>query len=142
MIFLKKFFALIFLFLFSFFMLAAQSAPGEETLPPELLEIQNEIESAVLMRSSETVSQILKNHKDDENYPEIENLVLDEVRNLVLAEDFVLAKNLAMAVIENNIENFEAIDLYSFIEKTLANERAYQRSRELHRYSGRSENGE
>lgn len=139
MIFLKRFFTLIFLLLLPFFQLAAQNAPDKETLPPALLEIQSEIDSAVLMRSSESVSQILKNHKDDENYPEIENLVLEKARNLALDEDFEFAKNLAMAVIENNIENFEAIDLYSSIEKSLANERAYKRNLELHSHSRRTE---
>ena len=99
----------------------------------ELLEIQAELDSAVEMRSSESVAQILKNSRNQENYPQIENLVLEKVRNLVLAEDFELAKNISLCVIEMNIENFEAIDLYSFIEKTIANERAYKRSQILKR---------
>lgn len=113
---------------------------NQQTENPELLEIQSEIDSAALMRSPEEVSEILKNHKNDENYPEIENLVLEKVQNLVTNEDFELARDFSMCVIENNISNFEAIDLYSYIEKILANERAYQRNLELHRYSSRREN--
>lgn len=123
-------FCLIFLIAISAF---AQENP--QSANPELLEIQSEIDSAALMRSPEEISEILKNHKNDENYPEIENLVLEKVQNLVTNEDFELARGFSMAVIENNISNFEAIDLYSYIEKILANERAYQRNRELHRYS-------
>lgn len=107
---------------------------------PELLEIQSEIDSAALLRSPEEISEILVNHKNNENYPEIENLVLEKVQNLVTNEDFELARDFSMCVIENNISNFEAIDLYSYIEKILANERTYQRNRELHRYSNRREN--
>lgn len=132
----KRFFSPLLFLLFSFFPLAAEDNAGGEVLPPELVEIQGEIDAAVLDRSSEAVSQILKSSKDDENYPKIENFVLEKVRNLISDEDFEFAKNLALAVIENNIENFDAIDLYSFLEKTLSNERAYQRSLDLHRYSG------
>ena len=99
----------------------------------ELLEIQSELDSAVEMRSSESVAQILKNNESQENYHQVENLVLEKARNLVLTEDFELAKNISLCVIEMNIENFEAIDLYSFIEKTIANERAYKRSQILKR---------
>lgn len=113
----------------------AQSQDDSSPQNPGLLEIQSEIDSAAQIRSPEEVSEILKNHKNDENYPEIENLVLEKAQNLVTNEDFELARGFSMAVIENNISNFEAIDLYSYIEKILANERAYQRNRELHRYS-------
>ena len=99
----------------------------------EFLEIQEEIDFAVEIRSPEYVAQILKNNADQENYPKIENLVLEKVRNLVFLEDFELAKNIALCMIEVNVENFEAIDLYSFIEKTMANERAYKRAQILKR---------
>lgn len=129
----RKIFVFFTFLIFSLFSLFSQENPQNEN--PELLEIQSEIDSAALMRSSEEISEILKNHKNDENYPEIENLVLEKVQNLVTDEDFELARDFSMSVIENNISNFEAIDLYSYIEKILANERAYQRNRELHRYS-------
>ena len=109
------------------------NSENDSALDSELLEIQAELDSAVEIRSSESVAQILKNSKNQENYPQIENLVLEKARNLVLTEDFELAKNISLCVIEMNIENFEAIDLYSFIEKTIANERAYKRSQILKR---------
>lgn len=109
------------------------NSENDSALDSELLEIQAELDSAVEIRSSESVAQILKNSKNQENYHQIENLVLEKARNLVLTEDFELAKNISLCVIEMNIENFEAIDLYSFIEKTIANERAYKRSQILRR---------
>lgn len=145
----KKFF----LFIIPLFLLFSSSAvsaqeetSGTETLSPEILYIQDEIHSAVRetlqedaedtrnSRAVESVSQILLENKSSENYSEIENLVLSEVQELVSAENFELARNLAMTVIKNNVENFEAIDLYSYIEKVLANERAYKRSQELRRF--------
>lgn len=145
----KKFF----LFIIPLFLLFSSSAvsaqeetSGTETLSPEILYIQDEIQSAVSetlqedaedtrnSRAVESVSQILLENKSSENYSEIENLVLSEVQELVSAENFELARNLAMTVIKNNVENFEAIDLYSYIEKVLANERAYKRSQELRRF--------
>ena len=109
------------------------NSENDFALDSELLEIQAELDSAVEIRSPESVAQILKNSKNQENYHQIENLVLEKARNLVLTEDFELAKNISLCVIEMNIENFEAIDLYSFIEKTIANERAYKRSQILKR---------
>ena len=111
----------------------SQNSGLDSVQDSELLEIQLELDSAVEMRSSESVAQILKNNENQENYHQIENLVLEKARNLVLTEDFELAKNISLCVIEMNIENFEAIDLYSFIEKTIANERAYKRSQILKR---------
>lgn len=143
----------LFLFIIPLFLLFSPSAvsaqeetSGTETLSPEILYIQDEIHSAVSetlqedaedtrnSRAVESVSQILLENKSSENYSEIENLVLSEVQELVSAENFELARNLAMTVIKNNVENFEAIDLYSYIEKVLANERAYKRSQELRRF--------
>jgi len=109
------------------------NSENDFALDSELLEIQAELDSAVEIRSSESVAQILKNSRNQENYYQIENLVLEKARNLVLTEDFEFAKNISLCVIEMNIENFEAIDLYSFIEKTIANERAYKRSQILKR---------
>ena len=45
------------------------NSENDSALDSELLEIQAELDSAVEIRSSESVAQILKNSKNQENYP-------------------------------------------------------------------------
>lgn len=95
----------------------------------EFLEMKQRIDEALDLRSSSQVEFLLKEAQAQPGYDEIESYLLEKTRSLVLSEEYSFARNLTLLIINMNLENFYAIDLYSSIEKSIANGNQYQNSR-------------
>ncbi len=91
-------------------------------------EVKESIDTAFVSRSSGMLNTVLMLNREESNYPAIEKYVLDKTRQLIAEKNFEFAKETALVVVDNNISNFDAADLYSTIEKAIANDAAYRRN--------------
>ncbi|MBR4463014.1 MAG: hypothetical protein IKS40_00180 [Treponema sp.] len=87
-----------------------------------LVQIYADIDKAFASRSGEAVSAVLKTNSDSPSYELVENYTLKKTRQLIIRNDLEFAKETSLALIDNNVENYDAIDLYSYIDKALVGE--------------------
>lgn len=99
----------------------------------EISETYKKIDMAIASRSSESISKILSEHKSSPNYPMIENYTLKKTRQLIITDNLEFARQTSLAVIDNNIENFDAVELYSYIDKAILNQQAANQAAENRR---------
>ncbi len=93
-------------------------------------EIYKQIDMAVASKSADKISQILQAHRSSENYQLIENYTLKQTRKLIITDNLELARQTSLAVIDNNLENFDAVELYSYIDKAILNQQAANQAAE------------
>ncbi len=87
-----------------------------------LVKVYADIDKAFASRSGEAVSAVLKTNVDSPSYELVENYTLKKTRQLIIRNDLEFAKETSLALIDNNVENYDAIDLYSYIDKALLGE--------------------
>ncbi|MCR4822705.1 MAG: hypothetical protein K5873_07525 [Treponema sp.] len=88
---------------------------------------------AIASKNSENISKILSEAKTSPNYPLIENYTLKKTRQLIITDNLEFARQTSLAVIDNNIENFDAVELYSYIDKAILNQQAANQAAENRR---------
>ena len=93
-------------------------------------EIYKQIDMAVVSKNAEKISTILQENRSSPNYPLIENYTLKQTRKLIITDNLELARQTSLAVIDNNIENFDAVELYSYIDKAILNQEAANQAAE------------
>ena len=87
-------------------------------------DIYNSIDLAFLNKNSEQVSAILASSVLDTNYPKYEEYVLQKTRSLLLSNQLDLIQSMCLAIIDNNIDNIDAVNLYITVEKSVAKRNA------------------
>jgi hypothetical protein len=83
-------------------------------------DIFRKIDAAVRNRSTESIAAVLSSSRDTLEYPQIEARLLSSVRTLVVDNELDFALEVALAVIDANLDNYEAVVLYTSIEKAIA----------------------
>lgn len=96
-------------------------------------EIYKQIDMAVAAKSAERISSILQANRSSENYKLIESYTLKQTRKLIITDNLELARQTSLAVIDNNLENFDAVELYSYIDKAILNQQAANQAAENRR---------
>ncbi|MBQ8013860.1 MAG: hypothetical protein IJ257_05645 [Treponema sp.] len=91
------------------------------------------IDMAIASRSTESISKVLADNKSSPNYSLIENYTLKKTRQLIITDNLEFARQTSLAVIDNNIENFDAVELYSYIDKAILNQQAANQAAENRR---------
>ena len=77
------------------------------------------VDSAFESSSIAELNTVLESNKDADDYEVLEQYVLSKINELVINEKFDFAQEAALALINNNIANFEAVEIYSFIHKSI-----------------------
>ena len=83
-----------------------------------------QIDEAIVTKSSEKVSDVLQKNRSSQNYSLIENYTLKKARQLIITDNLELARDVVLVIIDNNIENFDAVELYSYIDKAISNQQS------------------
>lgn len=96
----------------------------------EVSEAFRQIDEAIVTKSPEKISDVLKNSKGSQNYTIIENYTLKKARQLIVTDNLELARETVLAIIDNNIENFDAVELYSYIDKAILNQQSANQAAE------------
>lgn len=81
--------------------------------------LYREIDVAFSNRSLTELDSILSNNTRDDNYYLLENYVLKKIRHLVIKEDYEFATQANIIVIDNDIDNIDAIEMYTTIATAL-----------------------
>lgn len=77
--------------------------------------IYKDLDKVFIERSEDGLDSILKKHNGDRNYYLIENYTEKKIRRLVINDDYEFAITAIVVVIENNIDNERAVEMYSSI---------------------------
>lgn len=117
-----KFFIVSCCFIFCF-----TSVFGQEATIIKGQDIYSQIDVAFLDKSPETVSRILSSTLSDVNYVQYEEYVLQKTKALLLSNQLDLIQSMCMAVIDNNLDNTDAVNLYMTVEKSVAKRNARQK---------------
>ena len=99
----------------------------------EISDTYKRIDMAIAARSSDSISKILSENRSSPNYKMIENYTLKKTRQLIITDNLEFARQTSLAVIDNNIENFDAVELYSYIDKAILNQQAANQAAENRR---------
>lgn len=93
-------------------------------------ELYQEIDIAFLNHSDVELDRILGSNQDDENYYLLENYTLKKIRRLVVKKDYEFALQTNLIVIDNNLDNSEAVEMYSIIANALEEQKKIQQHEE------------
>ena len=96
----------------------------------DLVAVYASMDKAFALRSGEAVSTVLKANQNSASYEMLENYTLKKTRQMIIKNDLEFAREASLAVIDNNVENYDAIDLYAYIDKALVGEEQKKKAEE------------
>lgn len=77
------------------------------------------IDAAFSHKSTAELTEVLKAYTRTKDYYLCEAYILKKTRQFIIQDKLDFARAAALTVIDNNIDNFDAIDLYSYIDQAL-----------------------
>ncbi len=86
------------------------------TLTINSLEEQSKIDEIIKKKDQNALRNFLNEYKGKENYSEIEKYIISKVKELVLDGEFQYAKVITSIILEYNMDNTEAQEIYLAIE--------------------------
>ncbi|MCI5542116.1 MAG: hypothetical protein PUD00_08755 [Treponema berlinense] len=89
-----------------------------------------QIDLAFVEQSPENISKVLEIYSSSKDYYLYEAYTLKKARQYVVEDNLEFARDATLAVIDNNLENFDAVDLYSYIDRAILSEEAARRAEE------------
>jgi len=102
-------------------------------------DIYKKIDQIFIIQSEDQLNSILADNNEDQNYYLIENYTEKKIRRLIVNNEYDFAMTAIIIVIENNLDNEQAVEMYSVIadaykvQKEHEAELEYQRQLELAR---------
>ena len=96
-------------------------------------EIYKQIDKVFLAQSEPQLYDILDSNKNDKNYYLIENYAMKKIRRLIVKNDYDYAMTAIIVVIENNLENEAAVEMYSVISEAYEVQKQYEAELEYKR---------
>ena len=112
---------------FLFFFASICLAPSQES---DIGLAYKQIDSAFVHESADELSGILKSYRSSRDYYLCEAYALKKTRQYIIQDKLDFARAAALTVIDNNIDNFDAIDLYSYIDKAVLAKEAERQAEE------------
>lgn len=95
--------------------------------------LYKDIDIVFVNKSDEGLNEILQTNKEDKNYYLIENYAEKKIRRLIVVNDYEFAMDAIVVVIENNLDNEEAVEMYSIIVEAYEVQQAYEEQKERER---------
>lgn len=108
------------------FVCSAFSVVSQESMDS----VFSELNLAFTSKSAEEVSSVLHKYSSSPQYHVYEAYALKKTRQLIIENDLEFARQTSLAVIDNNLENFDAVELYSYIDRAILNEQAAKQAEE------------
>lgn len=81
--------------------------------------IYQKIDTAFDNRSDKELNSILEAYNKDPNYDLVEFYTMKKIRRLMVTGDFKLAQSAVLVVIDNNLDNTEAVDMYTTVSESV-----------------------
>ena len=117
------------IFILTFFFLANSVFAVEEYVS----DTYKQIDKIFIMQSEPQLYDLLDKNKDDKYYYLIENYTMKKIRRLIVKNDYEFAMDAVIVVIENNLENEEAVEMYSVISDAYEIQKQYEAELEYKR---------
>ena len=96
-------------------------------------QIYKQIDNVFLLKSEPQLFDLLEQNKNDKYYYLIENYAMKKIRRLIVKNDYDYAMTAIIVVIENNLENEEAVEMYSVISEAYEVQKQYEAELEYKR---------
>lgn len=93
--------------------------------------IYKQIDTAFSERKADMLDEILRDNNGDRYYYLMENYTQKKIRRLILTNDYDFAKETTLIVIDNNLDNVDAVEMYSLIIESYEIQKEAERKREL-----------
>jgi len=94
------------------FLLVSSMVASQAVIPDN---VYQKVDSAIAGRAIPELNAVLAESSSASWYPRLESYVLKKTRQLVIQNDLETAKGASLALIDNNLDNREAVDLYQSI---------------------------
>ena len=78
-------------------------------------EVYKQIDSCFSAKDEDKLNSVLSRNSKDKYYYLMENYTQKKIRRLIVNNDYDFAMAATLAVIENNLDNDEAVEMYSVI---------------------------
>ena len=88
--------------------------------------LYREIDIAFANKSENELNSILSKNADDVNYYLLENYAMKKVRHLIIQEEYVFAMKANLVIIDNDLDNVDAVEMYSTIATALEKQKEQQ----------------
>ena len=108
---------------FIFIMISASSAFALEEY---VVEIYKQIDACFTAKSEDKLYSVLSKNTKDKYYYLIENYTQKKIRRLIVNNEYDFAMSAILAVIENNLDNEEAVEMYSVISDAYEIQRKHE----------------
>lgn len=89
--------------------------------------VYRKVDIAFINRSDSELDGVLGEVNTDRNYYLIENYTMKKIRRLVIEEEYEFAVKADLVVIDNNLDNMEAVELYATISAALEKQKEQER---------------
>lgn len=93
--------------------------------------IYKELDKIFTEKSENALSSVLSENNNDKNYYLIENYTEKKIRRLIINNDYDFAMAAIVIVIENNLENEQAVEMYSVIAEAYEVQKNYELEQEM-----------
>ena len=90
-------------------------------------DIYRQIDSALSEQSIPKISTILQKSTATAWYPRLESYLLKKARQMIINNELEQAKAIALVLIDNNLDNNEAVDLYQSVQSTIVKRETEQK---------------
>ncbi len=81
--------------------------------------VYDKIDDAFMTKSPESVRKLLEKERDSSGYPDLEEYVLKKSRGLLISNQLELIQEMALALIDNNLDCQDAVNLYVIVERAI-----------------------
>ena len=89
-------------------------------------DIYKQIDTCFSSKDDEKLNSILAKNCNDKNYYLVENYTQKKIRRLIVNNDYDFAMSATLALIENNLDNEEAVEMYSVISDAYEIQRKHE----------------
>lgn len=83
--------------------------------------VYRDIDAVLAQPGAPGLGVVLSGHSGKPWYPRLEDYVLKRSRQLVIQDNLEQAKVVSLAVIDNNLDNIDAVDLYQSVQRAIEN---------------------
>lgn len=90
-------------------------------------DVYHEIDTAFQQKSESGLNVVLQENQGDKYYYLMENYATKKVRRLIITNDYEFAMNAVLVIIDNNLDNTDAVEMYALISEAFEEQRAAER---------------
>jgi 6-pyruvoyl-tetrahydropterin synthase len=98
---------------------------------PYVSDVYSSIDNAFTNNDKNNLDRILSGYQNDKNYYLMENYTLKKIRRLIIDKEYDFAMDSILIVIENNIDNESAVEMYSSISDAYDLQKKYEENQAM-----------